>query len=186
VISETDLQHAARLFQSGGVFAYPTESVYGLGCDPQNESAVNRLLAMKQRPVSKGLILIASRLQQLDNYIDISQAQARIILDNLQPPVSWLVTPSSHCPKWITGQHETLAIRITQHPVAKDLCEYIKQPLVSTSANPAGQPPARTASEVKQYFESSIDFIVPGETGTLDKPTEIRNLMTGEIIRQGQ
>jgi L-threonylcarbamoyladenylate synthase len=186
VISNADLQHVADIYHSGGIFAYPTESVFGLGCDPQNESAVNRLLKIKQRPVSKGLILIASRLEQLDRYIDITESQAQIILNNLQPPVSWLVKTSDHCPKWVTGKHHSLAIRITQHPVAQRLCDYINQPLVSTSANPATKIPARTAAEVTQYFGDAIDFIVPGETGGLVNPTEIRNLMTGEIIRSGQ
>jgi len=178
------LKQAASVCHQGGVIAYPTESVYGLGCDPLDQLAVQHLLALKNRSVDKGLILIGSQLQQLIPFIQISPQQGERIQQASQP-VTWLVNKSALTPAWISGKHDKLAIRISRHPIASALCDSIGHAIVSTSANPAGKPPAKTRLMVQHYFGDDIDFIVPGNVGTLKKPTEIRDLETGEIIRSG-
>ena len=178
------LKQAASVCHQGGVFAYPTESVYGLGCDPLDHQAVQYLLTLKNRPVEKGLILIAAQLQQLMPFVDISQQQLDLIVQTSQA-TTWLVKKSALTPSWISGQHDKLAIRLSRHPIARDLCNSIGHAIVSTSANPAGKPPAKTQLMVRHYFGDDIDFIVPGDVGSLGKPTEIRDMDSGDIIRAG-
>jgi L-threonylcarbamoyladenylate synthase len=184
VSSRFTLQQAASVCHQGGVIAYPTESVYGLGCDPLNHRAVQYLLTLKQRSVDKGLILIGSSLTQLLPFIDINQ-QHIDIMQQASQPITWLIKKSPLTPSWISGKHDKLAVRITRHPLAAALCDSIGHAIVSTSANPGGKPPAKTRLMVQQYFGDSIDFIVPGDVGDLQNPTEIRDLETGKIIRAG-
>lgn len=186
MISRFILRQAASCCHTGGVIAYPTESVYGLGCDPLDPVAVAKILQLKQRPAEKGLILIASSLEQLLPFIDItSQQQEQLSSSSQQTAITWLVKPSALAPAWVTGQHPKIAVRITQHPIAQALCQATGYPLVSTSANPAGHDPARTSLAVKHYFENDIDFLLHGEVGKLKRPTEIRDLETQQVIRKG-
>lgn len=183
MISDFQLRQAAHYCNTGGVIAYPTESVFGLGCDPLNEMAVIKILQLKQRPVEKGLILIASSLEQLLPFLSTEQA-----LDELNRPqktaTSWLVKPSHLTPGWIIGAHPKLAVRITQHPIAHALCNKLGYPLVSTSANPADLPPARNLLKLKQYFDDQIDYCVAGAVGSAKNPSQIKDLETGMIVRE--
>ena len=183
--STFNIQRAAAICRQGGVIAYPTESVYGLGCDPLDPLAVARLLDLKQRPVDKGLILLASDLDQLLPFIELTAEQKNKLTRGTDKPTTWLVTASEFTPQWITGKHEKVAVRITRHRTARQLCESLGFPIVSTSANRGGQPPARSAVKVKTYFNNELDFILAGATGLLGKPTEIRDLDTDKILRCG-
>ena len=181
------LRQAVRVIRQGGIIAYPTEGVYGLGCDPFNPDAVLRLLALKCRPVEKGLILIASDISQLDPFMaQMSAKQKRELEASWPGPVTWLVPARHETPGWLTGSHETIAVRVTNHPIAAALCQEIGHALVSTSANPASRPPATTPLQVRRYFsdrQGQINRIIVGPLGNLDKPTTIRDLKTGKIIR---
>lgn len=176
-ISNFKLRQATRHLHHGGLLAYPTEAVYGLGCNPFDESAVLHLLNIKQRPIVKGLILIASNLQQLAPYINTDRA----ILDRITPtwpgPVTWVVPAQPHVPVWLTGNHQTLAVRVTAHPLAKTLCDAFGGPLVSTSANPTGKPAAQTPDKVLKYFPFVELLIIKGETGQLKSATPIYNAL---------
>jgi L-threonylcarbamoyladenylate synthase len=180
------LSPTIALLQAGKIIAYPTESVYGLGCDPLNEAAVLQLLALKKRALHKGLILIAADITQILPYIEITQVlQARWaeIQAHWPGPVTWVFPASEHVPPWICGDHRTVAVRVTAHPVANQLCAQWGRPLVSTSANLAQQLPAKTAEAVQAIFPATQVTVVPGQVGGLDKPTEIRDAMSGLVIR---
>lgn len=178
------LQQAAQAIRAGGVIAYPTEAVYGLGCDPRNEAAMCRLLALKQRPVEMGVILIASRIEQLEPYIAPLDEATRARLNATWPgPVTWVVPAKEETPVWLRGAHTTIAVRVTAHSVAAALCEAAQSALVSTSANRTGEPPVRDAETVSRIFGDEIDYILSGAVGGLEKPTEIRDARTGEVIR---
>lgn len=181
--SNFNLKRATETCRAGGVIAYPTESVYGLGCDPLNYFAVNKILSLKQRPLEKGLILIAAHLEQLKPFTQLDQSQIEKILTHQQKPITWLVPKSDLTPYWISGSHQKVAIRITQHPVAKQLCEYIGHPIVSTSANKSNSPPARTSLKVRIYFGDLIDCVISGRTGLIKNPTEIRDIDSDSVIR---
>ncbi|MBT0727246.1 L-threonylcarbamoyladenylate synthase type 1 TsaC [Rosenbergiella australiborealis] len=171
----------------GNVIAYPTEAVFGLGCDPDNQQAVEKLLLLKQRPVEKGLILIAASYEQLLPYIatnKISAEQTERMLKHWPGPVTFVVPASTYAPKWITGKFDSIAVRVTDHPVARLLCESLGKPLVSTSANLSGQPPARVWGDVMTQFGDDFS-VVMAPTGGRENPSEIRDALTGERIREG-
>lgn len=180
------LKRAVRLMQRGGVIAYPTEAVFGLGCDPRNEAAVRRLLAIKRRPLAKGLILIAAEFAQLEPFIEPLDTESWNRVQATWPgPVTWLLPARRDVPVWLSGRHDTLAVRVTAHPIAAELCRLWGGALVSTSANLSGRRPGRTALAVYRQLGRWVDFIVPGAIGGADKPTEIRDLRTGRVIRAG-
>ena len=178
------LSRAISACESGGVIAYPTEAVYGLGCLPLNEAAVRRLLALKRRSPDKGLIVVAEDIEQLRGLMDLDAArERRALLKSWPGPYTWLVPCAASTPAWLTGVHATLAVRVSAHPVVRALCGALG-PLVSTSANPEGAPPARSSAAVEDYFAGQIDYIFPGKITGSQKPTRIRDAMTGEIIRK--
>jgi L-threonylcarbamoyladenylate synthase len=177
------IAHAARIIQQGGIIAYPTEAVYGLGCDPFNSAAVEKLLALKQRPMSKGLIIIAAEWSQVKNLVaPIPQARLKAIFETWPGPATWVFPASEMAPACITGDFTSIALRITAHPIARQLC-LAAGPIVSTSANIAQQPPATSAAQVKQIFSAQIDAIIDADVGKLGKPTIIRDALTAEVIR---
>ncbi|HQQ63518.1 MAG TPA: Sua5/YciO/YrdC/YwlC family protein [Pseudomonadales bacterium] len=175
---------AIATLRNGGVIAYPTEAVWGLGCDPLDEQAVMRVLALKKRDWRKGVILVAASIEQLAPYLRGLDDEKYATLRKSWPgPNTWLVPDNGVAPSWITGGQPTLAVRVSAHPVVAALCHAFDGAIVSTSANIAGDPPARSIRDVIRYFGNDIDVIVPGDVGGADKPTQIRNLMTGEICR---
>lgn len=184
VPSHWQLHTAARCIRKGGIVAYPTEAVFGLGCDPANPLAVAKLLALKNRPWQKGLILLATNLQQLEPWLQTLSDNCLQQLNKSWPgPSTWLLPASSSCPDWLTGTHDTLAVRISAHPLVRRLCDILDAPVVSTSANRSGQRPARSVLEVRLRFGTDIDFLLPGALGDRKQPTGIRDLASGKLIR---
>ena len=181
------LELCIRQLQMSAVIAYPTEAVFGLGCDPDSESAVTALLALKHRPVEKGLILIAADYEQLVPYIadeQLSAEQKERMFSRWPGPVTWVLPARAETPRWLTGRFNSLAVRVSDHPDVVQLCSQFGKPLVSTSANLSGLPPCRDADEVMAQF--GADFpVLRGETGGRLNPSEIRDVLTGELIRQG-
>ena len=178
------LRRAARIVNSGGVIAYPTEAVYGLGCDPANEAAVWRILKLKQRPMSKGLILIAAQFEHLTPWLAPLPETAHTELMKTWPgPVTWLLPIHQNTPQWLTGDHATLAVRVSNHPLVRALCQHLGGALVSTSANIAGRLPARNPLRVRRQFGTQIDCIVSARVGTASKPSVIRDWATGQVVR---
>jgi len=166
-----------------GIIAYATESCYGLGCDPRNAHAVRRLLKLKGRPQSKGLILIADRYSRLQRYVLPPTAEQSQQLDQTWPgPHTWLMPASRHTPHWLRGRHESIAVRVTAHPDAAGLCRALGTALVSTSANRAGLKPLRTFSACAKVFDRSV-LVLPGRVGARKTPSTIQHLLTGRIIR---
>ncbi|MDH3977611.1 MAG: Sua5/YciO/YrdC/YwlC family protein [Gammaproteobacteria bacterium] len=179
------LRQATQALQAGGVIAYPTEGVFGLGCDPANASAVQRILELKQRHWSAGLILIAANREQLNPWISPTEDEEQA-LSGHSTFTTWVVTAHDDCPDWITGGRPTCAIRITRHPIAAALCTAAESPLVSTSANYHGHAPAVSVLGAQRLFGAAIDYIVPGETGMASGASEIRIASTGAVLRASQ
>ena len=177
------LRHAADVIRQGGLVAYPTEGVYGLGCRPDMPDPIERLCELKQRPLNAGLILIAAEPLQLAGFINPDGVELRQLESEQPHPVTWIVTAGPLSSPWITGGRATVAVRITNHPLAAALCRAADLPLVSTSANRRGRPPARTALQVRCWFADEIDLVVTGATGGLAGPSEIRVASTGQVLR---
>lgn len=182
--SHWQLQQAARKVRSGGIIAYPTEAVFGLGCDPACEAAVERLLKLKQRSPGKGLILVASDWNQLRIWTaSVSRAQKQQLFRTWPGPVTWLLPAAQHCPEWLTGKHSTLAVRVSAHPTIQQLCRTLGHALVSTSANRSNQAPARSTLETRLRFGHDLDYLLAGSVGNQHRPTEIRDLASGNTVR---
>lgn len=179
------LRLAARELRRGAVVACPTEAVWGFSCDPLNQQAVTTLLTLKDRPAEKGLILVAAHLDQLAYFIEPpSRTALRRARDTWPGPATWVFPASPHTPPWITGAFDTVAVRVTAHPVLAALCARFGGALVSTSANRSGQPPCRSVTDVRLRFDPRLR-VVPGATGGRAVPTPIREAATGHLLRRG-
>lgn len=178
------IEKAVSVLKAGGVIAYPTEGVYGLGCDPSNFAAVERILTIKQRTMEKGLVLIASSWDQVSSYVaDLPPETLAKIQKSWPGPITWLFPAKDNVPLWIVGSYDTVALRVTNHPLAAALCKAYGGAIVSTSANVTNQMPLRHYQQVKRQFGSQIDFILEGRVGNLTKPTQIWDAKTGRNIR---
>ena len=173
---------ASAVLLGGGVIAYPTEGVFGLGCLPDHTKAVARLLKIKRRDPSKGLILIAARADQFDRWIQLPPG---VELPHIDParPVTWIVPTGREVNTLVRGDNVGIAIRLTSHPVAAAISEAVDSPIVSTSANLSGQPVASDPLSLRRQFRTLVDYIVPGDCGPAGGPSEIRHLLTGTVIR---
>jgi L-threonylcarbamoyladenylate synthase len=181
-----ELDAAAALLHSGGVLAYPTESVFGLGCDPHDRAAFERLFALKQRPPTQGVLLIAADFAQIERYIDLAAVPGDVLQQvraSWPGPHTWIFPRSAEVPDWVAGSHPGIALRITAHEPAAALCRAYGGALVSTSANPHGQPPARAAETVAAYFGDALDGLLEAPLGGELSPTSIRDALSGAIIR---
>ncbi|WKD49886.1 L-threonylcarbamoyladenylate synthase [Microbulbifer spongiae] len=177
---------AARTLAAGGVIAHPTESVWGLACDPYNLQAVKRLLRLKRRPLEKGLILVSGEMDSFGNFLAaLSDDQRRQLRDTWPGPVTWLVPHFNRIPYWICGAHASVALRCTSHPFTAALTHAFGGAIVSTSANPMGCQPARQKYQVLRYFGDALDFVGGGATGGHSAPSEIRDLLSGRVMRPG-
>lgn len=180
------IQRAAETIRAGGLVAYPTEAVFGLGCDPTIEATVERLLHLKRRLRDKGLILIAAAFDQLDRFLDPLTPDQMLRVERTWPgPVTWLIPASHAAPTLLRANHTTLAVRVTAHPVAAELCRRVGGALVSTSANVGDEQPATSAAEVRRIFGDKLDFVLDAPVGEHARPTEIRDAITGNVVRAG-
>lgn len=179
------IHEAVGHLRSGGLIAYPTEAVFGLGCDPFNPHAVARLLALKNRSIKKGLILIAASWTQIENLVQAipPQALARV-LSSWPGHTTYAFPARTDVPEWIRGNHDSIALRVTEHPIAAKLCDVFGGPIVSTSANREGDMPLRDARAVQLYFADELDYIVKGRVGGHTKPSMIRDAVTDRVLRE--
>ena len=183
-MSRIHLQKAARVLHRGGLIAYPTEAVYGLGCLPWERRAVERLLDIKRRSWRKGLSLIAASIEQIEPLVELPAGTLAAELRRSWPgPVTWVLNAKPGIPFWLTGGRDTLAVRVTGHALSRRLCETAASPLISTSANRSGRPPLRRALHVRREFGTSVDYVLAGELGGEAKPTMIRDGRTGAVLR---
>ena len=186
MVKQLDLSQAVTALSDGGVIAYPTEAVWGLGCDPRQQAAVAKLLRLKQRPVEKGVIVVTASLDLLDDWLDLDALPATRIAEiqaSWPGPNTWVLPTTPKAPSWVTGSHDSLAVRISAHPLVAALCQQWQAPLVSTSANLAGMPPARSRDQLDPALLRELDGIVDGETGQQAQPTTIRDARSGQVLR---
>ena len=177
---------AAAALRAGGIVAHPTEAVWGLGCDPLDEAAVLRLLALKQRDASKGLILAAGTIGQLDPLIDweaLPRECREAVTSTWPGPHTWIVPATAAVPARVRGDHAGVAVRVSAHPPLAALCAAFGGAIVSTSANHAGAPPPRRLIDIDPAILAGVDAILEGAAGGLDRPTAIRDALTGTVLR---
>lgn len=180
----TKLQATIATLRSGGVIAYPTESCFGLGCDPHNTNAIKQLLTIKHRSPTKGLILIAASIKQAQKYVYTGGTLSNDILGSWPGPHTWLLPPKKNTRQLLRGNSPLLAIRVTAHPTAKRICELFGGAIVSTSANLTGKPMLTTAKLVQRHFGRRLDSIVALPIGNDTMPSQIHHGLTGKILRK--
>lgn len=183
-MSRLALRRAARVVRAGGVIAYPTEAVFGLGCLPRDRAAVERILAIKRRSWRKGLILIAATLEQLERYVALPPEPRRSeVLRSWPGPNTWVLDARADAPRWITGGRASVAVRVTAHGLARELCLAIGEALVSTSANVSRRPPHRRLLHLRRDLGRRVDYVLAGALGGLAEPTVIRDGRSGRVLR---
>ena len=183
-----NLQQTVNALNYGSVIAYPTEGVYGIGCDPDNEQAILKLLDLKKRSPEKGLILVAASMEQLSSFIDLSQLteeQINAIQATWPGPVTWIVPVKDGVSPLITGSFNSVAVRVTAHQQVRAICHLFGKPITSTSANLSGLSPCRNDKEVEEQLGNTDIVILEGKVGVRLQPTEIRDAKTGQVLREG-
>lgn len=185
LIPRLHLNRAVAALQEGGVIAYPTEGVWGLGCDPWDEQAVMKILQLKRRPVEKGLIIVAADMQQIDALLEgLTPAELEKLQATWPGPNTWLLPDLDQLvPPWVKGKFATVAVRVSAHPLVQALCREFGGPIVSTSANPGSRPPALNRLRVQTWFGGRLDYVVPGRLGGRQGPSTIRDLRSSTVLR---
>lgn len=175
--------HAAiSAVRLGGVIAYPTEAVFGLGCDPHDKHALSRILRLKQRKPNMGFILIGDTFERVAPYFYADQQTEKKLRASWPGPTTW-VLPAQNINSLVTGFRDTIAVRVTAHEISSNLCQTFGDALVSTSANRSGLPPARSPVQVRKHFGQQLDGIVHGALGVHTQPTKIIDAATDTVLR---
>lgn len=182
------IQKAVNILEEGGVIAYPTETVYGLGCDPWNKEAVNRIRFLKGRDGNKPMILLIPDIQNAGMLSMPIPEKTRALINTFWPgPLTLVMQASTRAPESILNQDRKIAVRISSDPVCGQLMKKYNHPLVSTSANSSGEYPARSVAEVENYFNDKLDAILDGGTRHISEPSTVVDLFNNElrILRTG-
>jgi len=175
---------AVEYLKNGKIIAYPTETVFGIGCDPYKKDSVNRIFEIKKRPLVKKFILIASSYEQLTDVVNMEKITDEV-LKSWPGPNTWLVPPNKKLPEWLINKDNGLiAVRVSKNSAVKEMCEKFGKPIISTSANLYDSEALRNYEEVEKVFSETIDYLVIGETSKQKKPSTIKNMLTGEVIRK--
>ena len=181
--SDFSIRHAAHVIRHGGIIAYPTDTIYGLGCDPFNVDAVERINTIKQRPANKQFILLAGHIDQIRSLIVLDNDQESLISESTEP-TSWIVTASHHAPDWLIDKNNTLTFRISKHDIVQKLCNALGHAVISTSANISGKAPAKNSLEIHRYFHGKVDKILASNQKLTARPSKIIRLCDNHVIRQ--
>ena len=166
--------------QSGETIAYPTEGVWGLGCDPSNTDAIKKLLNLKGRSKNKGLILIGSQFEQFKNFAYVEDFKEKL-MSKWPGPHTWLVPAKENLSDYIKGENEKVALRLTNHISVCRLCDSFGGPIVSTSANKEGHPTLNNPKEILESFPEVK--CLKGDLGGLARPSTIQDVITDMVIR---
>ena len=182
--NQTSINHAVHILQQGGIIAYPTEAVYGLGCLADKPLSIEKLLNLKQRPIDKGLILLAAEFSQFENYIEpLDDPTLNKIQSSWPGPTTWVVPARPETSPLIRGKFSSIAIRISAHPIVQAICRQCQSPIISTSANITGEEMTYNTKQVRQQFKEQLDYILKGTLGDSHKPSIIKDALTDQIIR---
>lgn len=186
-MSQQEIDQALAALKGGGVIAYPTEFCYGLGCDPRDHTAVTRILKIKQRQESQGLILVAASAAQVLEYADLENlARYSQITESWPGPTTWILPKLDNTPAWVCGDHQSIAMRVSAHPIVAQLCLAYSGAIVSTSANRHGQAALISSQQVISALGDEVDVVVGGELShEHDQQTasQIFDALSGEQLR---
>lgn len=181
--SDFSIRLAAQQIKYGGIIAYPTDTIYGLGCDPYNIEAVENLNLIKQRPLNKQFILLAGQFNQIAPLIIVNSEQKKLVEDTTES-ISWIADASSTAPSWLIGKTNTLTVRISQNEIVKKLCNALGHAIISTSANLSGKLPATNSLTIRKYFGARLNHSLATNKKLKAKPSKIIRLCDNRVIRE--
>ena len=195
-MSEFQLTRCVTVLRQGGVVAHATEGVWGLACDPFNPAAVARVIELKGRSERRGFILIAGHAGEFSDELSaLNETQRKQVLTSWPGAMTHIV-PNRSYPIWVSPHRNqlgvdqrreaTVAVRVTGHPQAQALARRFGGALLSTSANPSGQPAATSQLRVQHYFSGGLDYVLPGQVLVPGAASGIRDAVTGHWIRRPQ
>lgn len=183
-VTSSQIKQAVHILKQGGIIAYPTEAVFGLGCLPENIEAIKKLLKLKNRQEDKGLILLASEFSQLASYLcPVDETVLQKIQSTWPGPSTWILPTPLKTSRLLKGNFDTIAVRISAHPIVREICAQCQSPIISTSANITGKSMSYNVSDVQQHFQDKLDYILDGPLGDSNKPSVIKDAITDEVIR---
>ena len=195
-----DLQTALRVLRQGGIILYPTDTIWGIGCDATNEEAVQRIYRLKQRADSKSMLMLLDGAGKLQSYVNEIPDTASMLLDATDPnyrdarpeteqrPMTIIYPGAKNIASSLIADDGSIGIRITSEPFTRALCEQLHHPIVSTSANISGQPAAKTFREIADEIKQGVDYVCRfrQDDETPHKPSAIIKVNkdnTFEVIR---
>lgn len=157
-----DLETALRVLRSGGIIVYPTDTVWGLGCDATNEEAVQKIYALKQREDSKSMLVLLDSSAKLDYYVEVPETAEQLLAatenDDESKPLTIIYPNARNMAKNLIAEDGSIGIRITDEPFSKALCAQLRHPIVSTSANISGEPTPHFFKEISEVVLSQADY----------------------------
>jgi L-threonylcarbamoyladenylate synthase len=187
--SDFSIRHAAHIVKNGGIIAYPTDTIYGLGCDPYNADAVERLNVIKRRSSNKQFILLAGHINQVKDLLLFDKSEQKKITANAEP-TSWVVNATPTTPEWLTrssnkgdNDNHTLTIRISKNDTVRKLCDALGHAIISTSANLSGKRPAENTFYLHKLFHSTVDKILATNKPLTSKPSKVIRLCDNHVFR---
>ncbi|MFC1528534.1 L-threonylcarbamoyladenylate synthase [Candidatus Latescibacterota bacterium] len=185
---QTKIDDAVTVLKNGGIVVYPTETVYGIGCDPLNRAAYERIHRLKKRNDDKQMLLLACSLSQVEQFAGrLADIPSRLAREFWPGPLTMVINTLSEIPEYLYGNSGGVAFRVTSHPVAASLANNSGYPITSTSANISGYPPVSNYEEALKMFGKEAEIVLENSIPFSGTPSTIIDLTSDEpkIIREG-
>lgn len=179
-----DIREAVRVMRAGGLILYPTDTVWGIGCDANNEEAVRKVYELKRRSDSKALIVLTDHLAKLERVVEEVPEVAYDLIEVTEKPLTIIYSGAKNLAKNLIAEDGSVGIRLTKEAFSKDLCEAFRMPIVSTSANISGEPTAHSFDEISDEIKNGVDYIVKYRQKDKSKaePSSIIKLEPGGVV----
>ncbi|MBN2744625.1 MAG: threonylcarbamoyl-AMP synthase [Marinilabiliaceae bacterium] len=174
-----DIDNALDVLHKGGIILYPTDTIWGIGCDATNGDAVKRIYDLKRRIDSKSMLILLDNAARLASYVDTVPDVAYDLIDLSDKPMTIIYDGAKNLAKNLIAEDGSVGIRITSEPFSKTLCQRFKKPIVSTSANISGEPSPRNFSEISEIIKKGVDYVV------MHRQNETKQATPSGIIKLG-
>lgn len=180
-----DLRKACEVLERGGLILYPTDTIWGIGCDATNEDAVRRVYELKRRSDSKAMLVLLDSAAKLDRYVDEVPDIAWSLIEVADKPLTIIYSGAKNLAKNLIAEDGSLGIRITGETFSHKLCEQFRRPIVSTSANVSGEPSPSVFAEISDVIKSGVDYIVGyrQDDKQAARPSSIIKLEAGDVFK---
>lgn len=180
-----EIKKACQVMREGGVILYPTDTIWGIGCDATNEEAVRRVYEIKRRADSKAMLVLVDSAVKVDFYVQDVPEVAWDLIEVADKPLTIIYSGARNLAPDLLAEDGSVGIRVTGEEFSKRLCQQFRKAIVSTSANVSGQPSPQNFSEISEEIKAAVDYIVDyrREETTQAKPSSIIKLDKGGVIK---